>query len=102
MHRPQRDAQAEREMIKRENKLFDVEINKAEFVKKKKKKTRREKQENSVEGMGEKEREGKRKYIYALHSNMRVCMRTSMYVWRTLSENKRNEECQRLFLSSKA
>lgn len=58
MHRPQRDAQAEREMIKRENKLFDVEINKAEFVKKKK----REKQENNVEGMGEKEREGKRKY----------------------------------------
>lgn len=60
MHRPQRDAQAEREMIKRENKLFDVEINKAEFVRKKK--TKREKQENSVEGMGEKEREGKRKY----------------------------------------
>lgn len=51
MHRPQRDAQAEREMIKRENKLFDVEINKAEFVKKKNKegKTRKQRGRNGRE-----------------------------------------------------
>lgn len=94
MHRPQRDAQAEREMIKRENKLFDVEINKAEFVKNKK----------TAWKEWERKREKEKGNIIHKHytAHARVYAYTSVCVWRTLSENKRNDECQRLFLSSKA
>lgn len=68
MHRPQRDAQAEREMIKRENKLFDVEINKAEFVKKKKEgKTRKQRGRNG------RERERRKKEILYIKHYAATC-----------------------------
>lgn len=60
---------AEREMIKRENKPFDVEINKAEFIKKRKSK------------------------------NTPTCaLASEMSGWKIASENKRNEVCQRRFV----
>lgn len=64
---------AEREMIKRENKPFDVEINKAEFVKKKKKKNERARDGNV-----------KNTPTYACASEMSGTKNTER-------ENKRNE-----------
>lgn len=78
MHRPQRDAQAEREMIKRENKLFDVEINKAEFVKKKKKKKQGGKNKTTAWKEWERKREKEKGNIYTHYTATCACVRVRL------------------------